>query len=232
MKCAIMQPTYLPWSGYFNLMANVDRFVFLDDVQFERRSWQSRNRVLARGKELYLTVPVHRAARGESICRIRVDDGQDWRDRHLESLRHAYSRAPAGPEMLALLESLLRRNVELLADLNRNVILGLADYLGLNPVTASASEANCGGRRSDHLAQLCRAVGCDEYLSPLGSRDYLMEDRFAEQSGIVLTFQNYVPRVYAQAGCREFVSHLSIVDVIAHGGRKFAADYLRRGSGE
>jgi hypothetical protein len=230
MKCAIMQPTYLPWTGYFNLLANVERFVFLDDVQFERRSWQSRNRILQQGKELYLTVPVRKAERDDSIHAIHVDDSQDWRARHLASLRHAYARAPHGAEIIDAIASVFARNDERLADLNRNLIAAIARLLGIETVTANASALGCAGKRSEHLAAICRAVQCDAYLSPQGSRDYLLADRFAETSGLRLSFQEYAPAPYAQPGAEQFVSHLSIVDVIAHGGREFASTYVRNGS--
>lgn len=85
-----MQPTYLPWAGYFHLIGTVDKFVFLDDVQFERRSWQSRNRILLEGREHYLTVPVRKASRSELIKNIAIDNDQEWRKRHLQLLRQAY----------------------------------------------------------------------------------------------------------------------------------------------
>jgi hypothetical protein len=225
-----MQPTYLAWPGYFNLIASVDRFVFLDDVQFERRSWQSRNRILAQGKEQYLTVPVRKAAREEIVANMQLDSQQDWRQHHLLSLQHAYSRAPFGGDVISLVQTVLARGQERLVDLNVDLIAAFADILGLAASFTRATQLGCEGRRSEHLANICRAVDCAEYLSPVGSRDYLVEDQFESRYGISLAFQQFTPQPYPQIGGVEFVSHLSIVDVLAHCGPEDARAYVLRGS--
>ena len=89
VTAAIMQPTYLPYLGYFELIAAADVFVFLDDVQLARRSWQSRNRILTASGELMLTVPTKKAPREARLDAIEIDDGQPWRERHLAAIRHA-----------------------------------------------------------------------------------------------------------------------------------------------
>ena len=85
MKCAIMQPMYLPWAGYFNLIAAVDTFVFLDDVQLERQSWQTRNRILLGGKEVLLSVPTQRVPLDTPIELIALADATRWRHRHAQA---------------------------------------------------------------------------------------------------------------------------------------------------
>src|SRR5690242_1978323 len=87
-----MQPTYLPWIGYFDLMDQVDVFVLLDTVQFVRQSWQNRNRIRTAQGVRWLTVPVEHAF-GSEIGAIRVRDDMPWRRDHFETLRHAYARA-------------------------------------------------------------------------------------------------------------------------------------------
>jgi len=221
-----MQPTYLPWPGYFNLIATVDRFVLLDDVQYERRSWQSRNRILLSGAELYLTVPVRRSPREELIRNIVIDNAQDWRNRHLQSLQRAYGTLPFGRDVVALVEDVFRRGHERLAALNQELVASICRYVGLSTPLAQASDFNCGGKRGDHLAAICHALGCDSYVSPARSREYLEADRFAENSGIALTYQEYTPPGYPQRGAAAFVSHLSVVDVLAHHGSDFARAYI------
>lgn len=225
-RCAIMQPTYLPWSGYFGLMAAVDVFVLLDDVQFERRSWQSRNRILLQGKDHYLTVPVKKAARETPIHAIEIHPEQDWQANHLQVLTHAYGRHPYGRPVLDLIAGVFAQKHTLLAELNYALIDALSRHIGLLTPIVRASGLGCGGQRSDHLAEICRALECPAYLSPAGSKEYMTEDRFEERHGIQASFQNFVPVPYEQLGTDAFISHLSIVDVIAHKGPEFARTYI------
>src|SRR5205085_517194 len=91
---AIMQPTYLPYLGYFHLIAASDVFVFLDDVQFARRSWQQRNRIWGAAGEVMLSVPVQKTDRDAPICEIEISEAEPWREKHLASVRHAYAKRP------------------------------------------------------------------------------------------------------------------------------------------
>lgn len=226
-SCAIMQPTYLPWSGYFNLMARVDVFVLLDDVQFERRSWQSRNRILVNGGEHLLTVPVVAAPRATRLDAMRTVAGP-WRARHWATLSAAYAKAPHGAALLGALEPLYRDHAEpTLAAWNRVLIERLAALLHIHTPLQAASALGCDGQRAGHLLALCDALGCSDYLSPQGSRDYLAEDGFAANGRVTLRFQDFSPAPYAQLRAPTFISHLSVVDVIAHLGTERAARYVR-----
>lgn len=227
MKCAIIQPIYLPWAGYFNLIASVDCFVFLDDVQFEHRSWQSRNRILMNGQEHMLTTSVCHCKRSTLLSDIELSNQDNWRNRHIKTLRHAYSKTPFGGLMLDIVSPILADQAILrLADLNILLIESFCSVLNLTTQRFRASDLRCGGRRSEHLGCLCRTLSADHYLSPRGSRDYLEEDRFAEITGIALSYQTYEPQPYPQRGVVAFVSHLSIVDVFANLGPHETRRYI------
>ena len=92
MLCAIMQPTFLPWMGYFSMMSKVDLFVYFDDVQLAKRSWQVRNRIKGQNGELFLNIPIKKsAARDELLlCDAIMDESQGWRQKHLSSIYHSY----------------------------------------------------------------------------------------------------------------------------------------------
>lgn len=217
MKCAIMQPTYLPWSGYFNLIASVDCFVFLDDVQFQRRSWQSRNRICRNGEADMLSVSTMKADRDTAIRDIRLSYAGDWRERHSRLLREAYGRAACGGEVCALVDSVLGKSeLRMLADLNIALVKAICHYLGLTTRFLRASELGCGGHRSEHLASICERIGATQYLSPVGSADYLSEDEFEALCDASLVFQSYHPAEYPQVGAAEFISHLSVIDMMAN----------------
>jgi WbqC-like protein family len=216
MRCAIMQPTYLPWVGYFNLISQVDIFVFLDDVQFERRSWQSRNRILLDGNEHWLTVPVHSERQTQRLDTIQIDFSQKWQRKHVLGLEQAYRKTPDFKEIAMVLEFLQQAHGMTLANLNINLIQMIAQALNLNTQFITASSLNLPDTRSQHLLNICNALGCQEYLSPLGSQTYLIEDGLFQKSSVQLRFQAYIPQPYPQLKSSIFKSHLSILDLIAN----------------
>jgi hypothetical protein len=209
---AIMQPTYLPYLGYFHLVAASDVFVFLDDVQFARRSWQSRNRILGPGGEVMLTVPVKKHERDTPISAIEVFEGEPWREKHLKAISLNYARRPAFAEGMAFLEETLA-GAGLLADLNRRIVEGAARKMGLATEFVNARDLACPGHRSDHLLAICRAVGASDYLSPMGSHDYMEDDGVFAEAGFPVRFQGFVEIAYPQ-GREPFIPYMSFVDAL------------------
>lgn len=216
---AIMQPTWLPYLGYFQLIAAADVFVFLDDVQFARRSWQSRNRILSPGgEEQMLTVPVKKADREAPIADIEIDDGQPWRPKHLNALRHAYAARPHFAEGQAFMEDQLARHAHgRLADLTCGLIEAAADRMGLSTPFVRASTLGCPGHRSDHLLALCRAVGGDAYLSPTGSAGYMEEDGVFAAASFPVSFKSFEAREYPQ-GREDFTPYMGFIDALVNVG--------------
>jgi hypothetical protein len=226
MRVAIMQPTFLPWSGYFHLMTEVDCFVFLDDVQLQKPSWQTRNRILFRGEPHFLTLPT-RGSRHQLISETRLAD-EPFREKHLEVLRHAYGKHPHGALVLSLLRDVYAdRTLSLLADLNERFIRSMARLLQISPTFVRASELMASGKRSTHLLELLERLGSRNYLSARGSAAYIEEEGVLEEAGVAVVYQDYPVRPYAQLGTSEFVSHLSILDVLAHLGPEATARYVR-----
>lgn len=236
MKCAIMQPTYLPWAGFFNLIAEVDRFVFLDDAQFSKSSWHNRNRLLIQGETKWITVPVaHSGLPG--LDAIAVRDTQNWRRKHINMLRAGYGRHGHFADIETLFDAIDDTALTTLADININIIAKISRHLGLADKFLRASTLAIEAPRTQRLIKICEALDCGEYLSPAGARDYLLEDGDFAASPIELAFQQYRPRPYFQKGRKGqegqkgaepgFVSHLSIVDVIANMGWENTAAYIK-----
>jgi hypothetical protein len=210
---AIMQPTYLPYLGYFHLIAASDIFVFLDDVQFARRSWQQRNRIWGAAGEVMLSVPVAKTDRDAAICEIELSDAEPWRAKHLGSVRHTYAKRPFFAEGMAFLEAELAKPVTKLADLNCGLIEAAAGKLGLQREFVRASALGASGHRSDHLLALCRAVDATDYLSPMGSHDYMQEDGVFAAAGVPVRFQGFVEVPYDQ-GLAEFMPYMAFIDAV------------------
>lgn len=219
MTVAITQPTFLPWLGYFNLVATADVFVVLDTVQFEKQSWQTRNRVRTRkGEVLWLPVPVVDMPLSTLIKDIRIaPNPPTWRRKLFATLDQNLARAPFYKEARELARIVLEPDTphELLAEMNIDFIRGVARAFGLKAQILRSSELPGEGVRADLLLGLCRHFGADRYYSNAGSSVYLEESRpmFAE-AGVEIVYQQWSHPEYQQAG-EGFVSHLCCLDAIA-----------------
>ncbi len=232
MRAAIMQPTYLPWIGYFDLMDQVDVFVFLDDVQFSKQSWQHRNRIKTPQGLIWQTVPLQRRGRfGQRIDEVEIDNPNFWR-KHLRAIEMNYAKAACFDAYFPSLAAAYRDGAPWtrLSALNIALIRWLMDALGVKRETRLASTMQSHGVRSAHVAELCRALGARAYLSPMGAAAYLMDDlRVFEDAGIEVRFQDYTHPQYEQL-YPPFASHVSALDVVLNQGPR-AMDIVRRGRG-
>lgn len=233
MKVAIMQPTYLPWAGYFNMIAQCNLFIFLDDVQFAKRSWQQRNRIMLGGKEHFVSIPVQcRGKREQLIYETAVDDSQKWREKHISTLNHAYRKHPFGGEVIQIVSDCLSIQSTSLADITIAIIKAFNHELGLPTQFCRSSEIGMEGKRSEHLVALCQRAGATAYLSAQGSREYIEAEHVFADSGLKVEFHDFVPEPYPQKGACEFIPYLSIVDVVANlgfiGAKQLVTTAVRR----
>jgi WbqC-like protein family len=227
---AIMQPTFLPWAGYFNLMAHCDQFVLLDDAQFEKQSWQSRNRILVQGAAHTVIASTLKAPLETPINAIRLAPRRLWMDGLLRTITQNYVTSTERDEMIALIEDIHAAAQDLLAEMNIGLILRVAERLGIFPAIHRASALAVEGKRSRRLEAMCHRLGETRYLSPVGSSEYLKEDSFGTDLALELVFQDYRPLPYPQRKAKEFISHLSIIDVVCQIGWERAAAYVRTGA--
>jgi len=221
-----MQPTYLPWAGYFNLILNADVFVFLDDVQFEKQSWQNRNKILINLKEHWLSVPVKRKGLDTHIKDVVVDDTQKWRKKHISTISQNY----CGHRYFEYLEEVLAiigdSSLINLMDLNVKIISYICDILLIKKDFIKSSELACNGSRSQKLINIIKKLNCNSYLSPQGSKNYIDNDALFNKTNIDICFQDYKVKRYKQNNTKTFISYLSIIDVIANLGIKNTRTYI------
>lgn len=215
MIVCVHQPDFAPWMGFFERLVHADVWVVLDDVQFLRRGWHHRDRILGPDGPRWLTVPVQKKGRYEQEIReVEIDDSEDWRRRHLATIAHAYARAPGREAGLALLRSAYEAGHRRLMDLNLDVIVSFLERLDLAPEIVFASELGVAGRSSERLVGICRELGADGYLTGRGSRDYL-DERLFHAAGIEVIWQDYETPPYDQ-GRPDFVPGLSALDALLH----------------
>ena len=211
---AIMQPTYLPWLGYFGLMKSVDLFILLDSVQFSRRSWQQRNQIKTASGPIWLTVPVlSKGKRHQLITEVEIDLSRDFPQSHQKALELNYKKAPYFDAYMPQLLSVLGADNRNLSDLTIGLIICLRDALGIATSMRRSSEFEAVGANAELLASICEEVGATEYISPPGSKDYLEKsDAFAKR-GIPLGYFNFTHPEYPQQ-LGDFVPSMSVVDLL------------------
>jgi WbqC-like protein len=231
MKIAICQPTYLPWLGYFDLLDQVDTFVVLDSVQFEKQSWQQRNRIKTPAGLQWLTVPVVFRGRSEQrIDEVEIRD-LEFVHKHLRALELNYRRTQYFYEYFPRVAKILEGcNGVLLADLNIQFIRWISEILGITTPLVRSSSMRMEGRRSALLVNICNAFEVKEYISPLGSSAYLLADiELFANKGTEVNFHNYLHPEYRQL-FPPFLPYASVLDLIFNEGPD-AISIIRRGRG-
>jgi hypothetical protein len=210
-----MQPTYLPWLGFFDLIRNSDVFVVYDHVQFEKQSWQQRNRIRDKNGIIMLTVPVHYAkGLDRSIKDVRIDHKSKALQKHLMSIRMAYSKSLNFDRFFPELEQLYSAPHETLISLNMALIGFGMKHLGITRDLLYSSNLHVQGHRVEALIDICKKLGADHYLSPVGSKDYIDQNNLFAGNDISLSYQEFNHPVYQQIDQREFISHLSFIDYL------------------
>jgi hypothetical protein len=207
---------YLPWIGYFGMIETADVFVFYDDVQFVRRSWQRRNKIkVPDGDFTWLTVSVHKDY-GQEIRDVEIrDDG--WQEEHWRALLHSYSNATYFDAYRDELEEIYDQEWDYLVDLNTEIVQWLYQALELSETEfrySSAIEAK--GAKTNRLIDILTSIGADEYISGPGAKDYLNEEQF-KAVGIDLYWHEFDHPEYEQIH-GDFVAHLSAIDILFHQG--------------
>jgi hypothetical protein len=213
----VLQPGYLPWLGYFDLLQKADVFVHYDDVPFDKHGWRNRNRMKGLKGAVWLTVPVlHSGRAGQSILDVEIDDRRDWRRKHLSTVTQSYARAPFIDAVLPRLRDILEQPWPRLVNLDLALIDWLAAEIGIATPRHRASELDIGGDRNERLINLCNHFGATRYISGNAAQDYLDKARFAA-AGIEVIWHNYVHPTYSQQH-GEFVPNLSVLDLILNVG--------------
>lgn len=217
MRVAIMQPTYLPWLGYFDMMARVDAFVLLDNVQFEKASWQQRNRIKTSQGELMLTIPIRKGPVDRLIRDTEINTETRFGATHAKSLQTAYGKAPFAAEYLPALTDSLRSGAPLLGAFNEALIRWIADRLDIPTRIIRGSDLSATGRRTELTVAQCRELGATHYLAAGGSRDYTSQEPGFAQHGITVEYHSYECQEYPQLH-GGFIPYLSAVDALLNVG--------------
>jgi len=213
-----MQPTYLPWLGYFALIDAVDTFVFLDSVQFDRRSWQQRNQIKNVDAPMWLTIPVQGKGRyAEEISKILIDRSSKFQRKHIGSIKQVYKKAPFFEQYGESVLNVLSKPYENLADLTVDLIETLSGMLGIKVNFLRSSNLSVTGSKADLLAEICEAVNATEYISPTGAACYLQQSDAFSARGIKVLYNDYQHPEYKQLKM-PFMPFMSVLDLLFNEG--------------
>ena len=216
MNVVILQPSYIPWRGYFDQIRRADLFVFYDDIQYDKHGWRNRNQIKTQQGKQWLTIPVHTqgVTSGTLIKDIRIDWSKPWAKSHLKSLTISYSKAPHFKEYLPLLESVFKRRDELLADFTIELSILLARELGFTSTrfVRSSELLNIEGRKTDRVISVLKQVGATHYLCGPLAKSYMEPEKF-DAAGISFEYMQYTYPEYTQL-YPPYDPHVTILDLM------------------
>ena len=225
-KVAIVQSNYIPWKGYFDMIAAVDEFILFDDMQYTRRDWRNRNQIKTPQGIQWLTIPVVVKGKYNQTIRETAIDGSQWASSHWKALLHNYRKAPKFEEVASWLEPLfLSTSHSHISEVNRSFIEAICRYLGIGTVVTNSWDYTLIEGKTERLAKLCLQAGGDEYVSGPAARNYIDESVF-EDLGVKLTWFDYsgypeYPQLWG-----DFVHGVTILDLLFNCGRD-STRYMR-----
>jgi hypothetical protein len=227
LTIAIMQPYFLPYIGYFQLMNAVDTFVIYDNIQYTKEGWINRNRILANGKDEYISVPLKKGP--YDLCvkdRFLADTWSNDRKRILNKIAGCYRKAPHFRDVYAVVEQCLIYEEHNLFGFILNSLSVVKDYLNINTpfVISSTIKIDHSLKGEYKVIEICKALGATNYLNPIGGVGLYKREQF-EKAGIQLNFIKTGNVQYSQFN-NEFVPFLSIIDVMMFNDKENIRDFL------
>lgn len=225
-KVAILQSNYIPWKGYFDMIAAVDEFILFDDMQYTRRDWRNRNQIKTPQGVQWLTIPVQ--VKGKYFQTIRQTEiaGTQWAKDHWKAILQNYRRAVYFKEISIWLEPLYLDPLPgCLSQLNRRFIEAICAYLGIKTIISNSWDYPLSEGKSERLADLCSSAGGGEYISGPAAQGYIEENIFAER-GVKLTWFDYAGYPEYPQLWGEFTHGVTILDLLFNCG-KDALCYMR-----
>ncbi len=216
----ILQSNYIPWKGYFDLMNAADEFVLFDEVQYTRRDWRNRNKIIVAGEEKWLTIPLKTKGHYHTpISAMEVSD-RHWAERHFSSLCNAYASAAYFADYRDAIQQTYERAARhtRLSEINRLFLDYLATALGITThLIQSDTIERKATSATGRLVEICRELGADRYLCGPASRHYLDHSEF-EGSGVHVIYADYSRYPAYDQHTEKFTHQVSVVDVLMRAG--------------
>lgn len=226
----IMQPYFLPYIGYFQLINMVDEFVIYDNIEYTRKGWINRNRMLQNGKDEYFTLPLKKDSDYLHVNqRVLSDNFNKDKNRVLRKIEANYRKAPQFKTVFPIISEIFHCDSKNLFDYIYNSICSINSYLGINTkiIISSGLSVNTEEfKAQEKVLAICKELNAEKYINPIGGVELYDKEAFQEQ-GIELSFIESLPIEYKQFN-NEFVPWLSILDVLMFNEKKKVQEYLNK----
>lgn len=224
ITCSILQPHFLPWVGYFNLMLRSDIFIFLDDVEFTIGEWKNRNKIRKTYNSQdtkWLTVPVRSKNHFSLLNECEIADENNWRERNINSIFESYKKTPYFDKYFEDIKNIiLDKNITILSKININLIHLMCKLLKIETKTFLSSELNSKGDKHHKPMNICKEINANKYLTTNKSSDYIKIEEY-KSNNILIEFQNFIHPSYNQyfnGKKLESIKYLSIIDLLFNQG--------------
>jgi hypothetical protein len=229
-RVVILQSNYIPWKGYFDLIASADECILFDDAQYTKGDWRNRNRIKTPSGIQWLTVPVlTKGSWPQKISDVLIAPGR-WAHRHWNTLTSSYGRSQHFESVAGWLAPLyLERSYSHLSTLNHTLLGTITEFLRIPTKLRPSSALTMIEGKTTRLVSLCRQVGATEYISGPGARTYLDEEEF-RRAGIRVTWHEYRDYPEYSQPWGPFTHEVSILDLLFNCGHD-AARYMRSAQG-
>ena len=218
LKSVIMQPTFIPWIGYFDLIDQSDIFVYLDHVQFDYRSWQHKNKIKDASKgELLLTVPVKSGEKKQSLKDVLIHKESNFVKKYLNSIFFNYKKSKYFENIFIEIKKIFEKNHTYLIDLNYDLINYFCKYLEISSKFVKSSSLNTVEKKDKLILEILEIIKSNNYYTPAGSANYLSQNIQFANKKINVFLQEYECKKYNQL-YGDFIDHLSVLDLIMNEG--------------
>lgn len=214
MKIAIMQPYFLPYIGYFQLINAVDKFVIYDDVNYIKKGWINRNKILVNGQAFLFTIPLEKASQNKLICNTFLSKEDKWKEKLLRTIENNYNKAPYFSEIFPLIESIILFEAQTIATYNLNSIKVICNHLKIDTEIVPSSQiySNQNLKGEERIIDICLKEQATTYYNPSGGVNLYNQMNF-NKNNLTLTFHQAELNPYNQSK-NSFTEGLSIIDYL------------------
>ncbi len=218
-KVAMLQSNYIPWKGVFDLINKVDVFVFYDDVQYTKRDWRNRNKIRTSNGDLWLTVPVFtKGKREQIICDVEINQDSNWQEKHYNTLRLNYSKAPYFEKYKYILEDFyIKHKWKKLSEMNIYMTKEICKILNITTEFKNSVDLECfGDKNGEKVIKICNKLNCDYFINGPSSKEFMNEELF-KNNNITLEYMTYDYPEYKQLH-EPFCHNVTILDLLFNTG--------------
>ncbi len=213
-KVAILQSNYIPWKGVFDLINKVNKFVFLEDVQYTEQDWRNRNIIKTKQGDKWIIVPVKNSnKKGQLIKDAEIDNRSNWQKKHYNAFQMNYGKANYFKKYKWILEDIyITKQWINLSELNMYFIKLISKELGIKTQFIKSTDLDIEGKKDDRLIDICKKLNADYYLSGPAAKNYIIPSKFQNEK-IILDYIEYEYPKYNQLH-KPFNHYVTILDLI------------------